>query len=272
GVFRRARITADELRWLRTFADHAAVAIANGHAFAEIERLRQQLEAENAYLREEVDTAHAFRRVVGQSPSLTKVLSQLELVARTDATVLILGESGTGKELAAREIHERSRRSSRPLIKVNCCAVPREIFESEFFGHVRGAFTGALRDRPGRFQLAHGGTIFLDEVGDLPLELQPKLLRVLQEGQYERIAAGESPPSRAVVRGLAATSRPSWAGVRGARSRCDLSYRLSASPLEPPRLGAGRCDPRALGSHFVSVVSQRLGVPAPRITIQDCDE
>jgi len=182
AIFRRASITEDEFRWLRTFADHAALAIANGHAFAEIERLRQQLEAENAYLREEVDTAHAFGTIVARSPALRKVLSQLELVARTDATVLILGASGTGKELAAREIHDRSRRASRPLIKVNCSAVPRDLFESEFFGHVRGAFSGALRDRTGRFQLAHGGTIFLDEVGDLPLELQPKLLRVLREG------------------------------------------------------------------------------------------
>src|SRR5215470_7279727 len=270
GVFRRATIEEDELRWLRTFADHAAVAIANGHAFAEIERLRQQLEAENAYLREEVDTAHAFRSIVGQSPSLGRVLSQLELVARTDATVLILGESGTGKELAAREIHERSRRASRPLIKVNCSAVPREIFESEFFGHVRGAFTGALRDRPGRFQLAHGGTIFLDEVGDLPLELQPKPLRVLQEGQYERV--GDDAPRHVDVRVIAASNRDLSADVRGGRFREDLYYRLSVFPIELPPLRARRDDIPALASHFVSVVSQRLGVPAPRITVQDCDE
>jgi transcriptional regulator with GAF, ATPase, and Fis domain len=270
GVFRRGPIADNEFRWLRTFADQAAVAIANGHAFAEIERLRLQLEAENAYLREEVDTAHAFRTFVGRSPSLCRMLSQLELVAPTDATVLILGESGTGKELAAREIHERSRRASRPLIKVNCSAVPRDVFESEFFGHVRGAFTGALRDRPGRFQLANGGTIFLDEVGDLPLELQPKLLRVLQEGQYERV--GDDATRHVDVRVVAATNRDLPTEVRAGRFREDLYYRLGVFPIEVPPLRARRDDIPALAKHFVSIASQRLGVPAPRITVQDCEE
>src|SRR6185503_5263474 len=270
GVFRRAPITDNEFRWLRTFADQAAVAIANGHAFAEIERLQQQLEAENAYLREEVDTAHAFGSIVGQSPVLCKMLSQVELVAPTDATVLILGESGTGKELVAREIHERSRRASRPLIKVNCSAVPREVSESEFFGHVRGAFTGAVRDRPGRFQLAHGGTIFLDEVGDLPLDLQPKLLRVLQEGQYERV--GEDATRHVDVRVVAATNRDLPVEVRGGRFREDLYYRLGVFPIELPPLRARRDDIPSLARHFVSVASQRLGLPAPHITVQDCEE
>src|SRR5262249_41439952 len=270
GVFRRAPIAEDEFRWLRTFADQAAVAIANGHAFAEIERLRQQLEAENAYLREEVDTAHAFRRIVGQSPSLTKILSQLELVARTDATVLILGESGTGKELAAREIHERRRRASRPLIKVNCSAVPPDMFESEFFGHVRGPFPGALRDRPGRFQLAHGGTIFLDEVGALPLELQPKLLRVLQEGQYERV--GEDTTRQVDVRVIAATNRDLPAEVRAGRFREDLYYRLNVFPIELPPLRARKDDIPPLAAHFVCVAAHRLGVAEPRITLQDFDD
>jgi len=270
GVFRRAPITDNEFRWLRTFADQAAVAIANGHAFAEIERLQQQLEAENAYLREEVDTAHAFGSIVGQSPVLCRMLSQVELVAPTDATVLILGESGTGKELVAREIHERSRRASRPLIKVNCSAVPREVSESEFFGHVRGAFTGALRDRPGRFQLAHGGTIFLDEVGDLPLDLQPKLLRVLQEGQYERV--GEDATRHVDVRVVAATNRDLPVEVRGGRFREDLYYRLGVFPIELPPLRARRDDIPSLARHFVSVASQRLGLPAPHITVQDCEE
>ena len=139
------------------------------------------------YLQEEVDSALSFGRIVGRSRSLRHVLQQVDDVASTDATVLITGESGTGKELLAREIHERSRRSQQPFVRVNCSAIPREMFESEFFGHVRGAFTGAMRDRPGRFQIANGGTIFLDEIGDLPLELQPKLLRVLQEGEYERV-------------------------------------------------------------------------------------
>jgi transcriptional regulator with GAF, ATPase, and Fis domain len=270
AVFRRAAILEDELRWLRTFADHAAVAIANGHAFAEIERLRHELEAENAYLREEVDTALAFGSIVGQSPALRKILTQLDLVARTEATVLILGESGTGKELVAREIHERSRRAGRPLIKVNCSAVPRDMFESEFFGHVRGAFTGAVRDRPGRFHLAHGGTIFLDEVGDLPLDLQAKLLRVLQEGQYERV--GEDTTRQVDARVLAATNRDLQAEVRAGRFREDLYYRLSVFPMEIPPLRARKGDISALAAHFVSIAARRLGVEEPRIAIRDCEE
>src|SRR5262249_8238069 len=144
-------------------------------------------------------------RIVGGSLALREVLRQVDAVASTDATVLITGESGTGKELLAHELHGRSRRSQRPFVKVNCSAIPRELFESEFFGHVRGAFTGALRDRPGRFQVADGGTIFLDEIGELPLDMQPKLLRVLQEGQYERV--GDDAPRKVDVRWVAATHR-----------------------------------------------------------------
>jgi transcriptional regulator with GAF, ATPase, and Fis domain len=142
---------------------------------AESDRLQRLLEDENAYFREQADTALAFGRIVGNSPALRRLLPQVELVAATDATMLVLGESGSGKELFAREIHQRSRRAPRPLITVNCSAIPHEVFESECFGHVRGAFTGAVRDRPGRFQLASGGTIFLDEVGHIPFDLQPKL-------------------------------------------------------------------------------------------------
>jgi transcriptional regulator with GAF, ATPase, and Fis domain len=170
-----------------------------------VHRLQQQLEAENAYLREQADTALAFGRIVAQSAALRKLLSWVDTVATTDASVLLLGESGTGKELFAKEIHTWSRRAERPLIAVNCSAIPKDMFESEFFGHVRGAFTGASRDRPGRFQLAHNGTIFLDEVGDIPLELQPKLLRVLQEGQYERV--GDDTTRHVDVRVIAATNR-----------------------------------------------------------------
>src|SRR5262245_55316403 len=157
----------------------------------------------------------ASDRIVGGSLALREVLRQVDAVASTDATVLITGESGTGKELLARELHRRSRRSQRPFVKVNCSAIPRELFESEFFGHVRGAFTGALRDRPGRFQLADGGTIFLDEIGDLPLELQPKLLRVLQEGEYERV--GEDATRKVDVRIIAATNRNLADEVRARR-------------------------------------------------------
>ncbi|MGB5254677.1 MAG: sigma 54-interacting transcriptional regulator, partial [Sedimenticolaceae bacterium] len=156
-------------------------------ALDELERLKQRLEMENAYLQEEIQEEYNYQEIVGRSEALRKTINKIEMVAPTDAAVLISGESGTGKELIARAIHQSSSRSSRPLIRVNCGAVPRELFESEFFGHVRGAFTGALRDRAGRFELADGGTLFLDEVGEIPLELQSKLLRVLQEGQFERV-------------------------------------------------------------------------------------
>ena len=171
AVFRREPINEQEFRWLRMFADQAASAIANARAFSELERLRQQLESHNAYLKEEVDAALTFGSIVGRSRALHRVLRQVEDVAATASTVLIVGESGTGKELLAKEIHERSPRAHKAFVRVNCSAVPREMFESEFFGHVRGAFTGAMRDRAGRFQIAKGGTIFLDEIGDLPLEL-----------------------------------------------------------------------------------------------------
>ena len=181
GVFTRARLDPEKVAWLRLFADHAAVAIANARAFEEIEQLHRQLELENEYLREEVKVAHGFGDMIGQSAALRKALDQVGLVGPADTTALICGESGTGKELIARAIHERSRRKDRPMVTVNCGSVPRELFESEFFGHVKGAFTGAIRDRIGRFQLADGGTLFLDEVGEIPLDLQSKFLRVLQE-------------------------------------------------------------------------------------------
>ena len=217
GVFRRALINEQEFGWLQMFANQAAAAVANARAFSELDRLRQQLESHNAYLKEEIDGALSFGRIVGRSRSLRHVLDQVDDVASSDATVLITGESGTGKELLAREIHERSRRSQRPFVRVNCSAIPREMFESEFFGHVRGAFTGAVRDRPGRFQIANGGAIFLDEIGDLSLELQPKLLRVLQEGEYERV--GEDVTRKVDVRVIAATNQNLAEAVRARRFR-----------------------------------------------------
>ena len=174
--------------------------------------------------------AHAFGDIVGESSALRKVLAQVELVAPADTSVLILGESGTGKELVARAIHERSGRSDRPMIRVNCGSIPRELFESEFFGHVEGAFTGAVRDRAGRFQLADGGTLFLDEVAEIPLDLQSKLLRVLQEGTFERI--GEEKTQHVDVRIIAATNRDLKKDVEEKRFRQDLYYRLSVFPVE----------------------------------------
>jgi transcriptional regulator with GAF, ATPase, and Fis domain len=267
AVFRREPINDQEFRWLRIFADQAASAIANARAFSELENLRQQLECHNAYLKEEVENALAFGSIVGSSRPLHRVLKQVEDVAATDATVLILGESGTGKELLAKEIHERGRRAHKPFVRVNCSAIPREMFESEFFGHVRGAFTGALRDRPGRFQVADGGTIFLDEIGELPLDLQPKLLRVLQEGQFERV--GEDVTRKVNVRVVAATNQNLEEEARARRFRQDLFYRLSVFPLELPPLRARKDDIPLLAAHFIAQVSKKMGKAAPRLTQTD---
>jgi len=267
GVFRRALIDEQEFGWLRMFANQAAAAVANARAFSELDRLRQQLESHNAYLKEEVGSVPIFGRIVGRSRALRHVLEQVDDVASTDATVLITGESGTGKELLAREIHERSRRSQQPFVRVNCSAVPREMFESEFFGHVRGAFTGAMRDRPGRFQIANGGAIFLDEIGDLPLELQPKLLRVLQEGEYERV--GEDVTRKVDVRVIAATNQNLAEAVRARRFREDLFYRLNVFPLALPPLRTRTDDIPLLATHAIAEVSKRLRIAPPALTHAD---
>ena len=267
AVFRREPINEQEFGWLRMFANQAAAAVANARAFSELDRLRQQLESHNAYLKEEVDSVLNFGRIVGRSPALRHVLQQVDDVASTGATVLITGESGTGKELLAKEIHERGSRSQRPFVRVNCSAIPREMFESEFFGHVRGAFTGAVRDRPGRFQVADSGTIFLDEIGDLPADLQPKLLRVLQEGEYERV--GEDITRRIDVRVIAATNQDLAEEVRARRFRQDLFYRLNVFPLELPPLRARTGDIPLLARHAITEVSKRLKMQAPPLTQAD---
>ncbi len=220
----------------------------------ELEKLHRQLEMENAYLREAVRTELAFGEIVGHSPSLGKVLEQIDMVAPTDASVLIEGETGTGKEMVARAIHERSKRSKGSMIKVNCGSVPRELFESEFFGHVKGAFTGAVRDRTGRFQLANGGTLFLDEVGEIPLELQSKLLRVLQEGILERV--GDDRIRKVDVRIIAATNRDLKQEVQARRFREDLYYRLSVFPIEVPPLRERIEDVPLLAEHFLRDASR----------------
>jgi PAS domain S-box-containing protein len=233
-------------------------------AHAEVERMKEQLEAENIYLQEELKIDHDFAGLVGQSPAIQQILNQVDLVAPTDASVLVSGESGTGKELVARAIHERSDRHERPLIRVNCAAIPRELFESEFFGHVKGAYTGAIKDRTGRFELADGGTIFLDEVGEIPLELQSKLLRVLQEGQIERV--GEEKTRNINVRVIAATNRDLKADAEAKLFREDLYFRLNVFPVEVVPLRSRKSDIPLLAAHFIALVCKRLNRAEPRLT------
>jgi transcriptional regulator with GAF, ATPase, and Fis domain len=251
------------------FANQAAVAIANARAFEELEDLRSRLERENAYLHEQVREGLASGEIVGESPILLNVLRQVEMVARTDAAVLITGESGTGKELVARAIHENSLRRDRPLVTVNCATVPHELFESEFFGHVKGAFTGALRDRAGRFQLADGGTIFLDEVGEIPLGLQSKLLRVLQEKQVERV--GEDRVRQLDVRVISATNLDLLKECEAGRFRRDLYYRLSVFPIQLPPLRDRREDIGPLAAHYLDRAARRLNCPEIGLTNQALD-
>jgi PAS domain S-box-containing protein len=223
-----------------------------------------RLEAQNAYLLDEIRSDHNFGDMIGNSPGLRKALEQIELVAPTDAAVLVTGESGTGKEIVARAIHEQSSRKGRALIKLNCSAVPDGLFESEFFGHVRGAFTGALKDKPGRFELADGGTLFLDEIGEVPLAMQPKLLRVLQEQELERI--GDTRTRKVNVRIIAATNRDLKKEVDAGRFRQDLFYRLSVFPIEVPPLRERRDDIPPLAAHFARQSARRMNRPEPRIT------
>ncbi len=230
----------------------------------EIRRLQERLQAENTYLREELAGAHAYGEIIGESPSLKDIMARIDLVAPTGASVLVLGESGTGKELIAREIHKHSQRADRPLIKVNCATIPRELYESEFFGHIKGSFTGAISDRLGRFEAADGGTLFLDEVGEIPPPLQGKLLRVLQEGEFERV--GEGRTRKVDVRIIAATNKNISEEVSSGRFREDLYYRLNVFPIEVPPLREHKEDIPLLAAHFIRVFSQRLNRPAPPLT------
>ena len=225
---------------------------------------QKELEQENDRLLGVLAAERGFPDIIGSDPALAKVLEQIRVVGPTDASVLILGESGTGKELVARAIHEASTRRGRPLVRVNCASIPRELFESEFFGHVKGAFTGAVRDRSGRFEMADGGTLFLDEVGEIPVELQAKLLRVLQEGTFERV--GEDRTRRVNVRIIAATNRDLLATARSGAFRLDLYYRLSVFPMELPRLRERRGDIRLLAEHFLRQSTRRGGLRGVRVS------
>ena len=229
-----------------------------------MEQEQMRLRSENAYLCQEIRQAGNFDDIIGKSHGLRKVTQQIQMVAPTGAGVLITGESGTGKELVARAIHERSPRKNRVLIKVNCSAVPDSLFESEFFGHVRGAFTGALKDKIGRFELAHGGTLFLDEIAEVPLRMQAKLLRVLQEQELERV--GDIRTRKIDVRIIAATNRDVKEEVDAGRLREDLFYRLSVFPIQIPPLRERRVDIPLLAAHFVKLIATRMNRPAPKLT------
>jgi transcriptional regulator with GAF, ATPase, and Fis domain len=256
GVFVRVRLTQSAIDVLRVLANHAAAAIASARAFEEIARLQLRLQRENEYLREVVTSHDDFTTIVGSSPAIYHVKRQIDLVAPTDATVLVSGESGTGKELVAEAIHRRSRRSGETFIRVNCAAIPRELYESEFFGHSKGAFSGALRDRVGRFEAADGGTLFLDEVGEIPIDLQGKLLRVLQEGTFERV--GETRSRQADVRIVAATNRELTREAAQGRFRQDLYYRLNVFPIEMPSLRDRREDVALIAVHLVAEICRRM--------------
>jgi transcriptional regulator with GAF, ATPase, and Fis domain len=257
AMFSQRVMRPEEFDRLAVFARQAAIAIKNAQLFAEVEALKTRLQAENRYLQEEIQRAHNFEDIIGRSAALKQVLRLVEQVAATDATVLILGETGTGKELVARAVHHLSARRQRPLVKVNCAALPAPLLESELFGHERGAFTGATAQKIGRFELAHGGTIFLDEVGELPLESQVKLLRVLQDGDFERV--GGSRTVHVDVRVIAATNRSLEQAIAAGTFREDLYYRLNVFPVTLPPLRERLEDLPELVNHFVHKYAVKLG-------------
>jgi len=246
-----------DVGFLHLVANQVAVAVDNALAFQEIEALKDKLAKENAYLEEEVRTGDNFGEIVGDSAALRQVLKQVETVASTASTVLIRGETGTGKELIARALHELSPRKARTFVKLNCAAIPTGLLESELFGHEKGAFTGAIAQKIGRFELAHQGTLFLDEVGDIPLELQPKLLRVLQEQEFERL--GGTKTIKVDVRLVAATHRDLAKMVADGRFREDLYYRLNVFPVLLPPLRERRDDIPRLVRHFTQRFARRMG-------------
>jgi formate hydrogenlyase transcriptional activator len=248
---------AVDLGFLRQVANQVAIAVENALAFQEIEALKDGLAKEKAYLEEEVRVAHNFEDIVGESPALQAVLSNVRTVAPTDSTVLICGETGTGKELIARAVHDLSPRKGRTFVKLNCAAIPTGLLESELFGHEKGAFTGAISQKVGRFELANQGTLFLDEVGDIPPELQPKLLRVLQEQEFERLGATRT--IRVNVRLVAATNRDLAQMVADGRFRSDLYYRLNVFPLTLPPLRERQDDIPRLVRHFTQRFARRMG-------------
>jgi formate hydrogenlyase transcriptional activator len=265
--------TREQLAVLEIFASRGCAELervraerALREALAEVQRLKDKLQVENAYLQEEIQNEHNFEEIVGGSATWRRLVQEIESIAATEATVLITGETGVGKELVARALHGRSSRRGRPLVKVNCGAISAGLVESELFGHVKGAFTGALSKRVGRFELADGGTLFLDEVGELPLDTQVKLLRALQEHEFEPV--GSSQTQRVDVRIIAATNRDLTQAVSEGRFRSDLFYRLNVVPLHVPPLRERRADIQPLALYFLARHAKKAGKPIAGIATQ----
>ena len=261
--------TSDDLLFFQEVANQIAMSVANMQAYEEIAALKTRLQEENVYLQEEISKEHNFEEIVGNSRAIVEVLRNVETVAPTDSTVLIMGETGSGKELIARAIHSRSGRKHRPLVKLNCGAIPMGLVESELFGHMKGAFTGALERRIGRFELADGGTLFLDEISELPLDTQVKLLRVLQEHEFEPL--GSSKTIRVNVRIIAASNRDLDKAIQEGRFRADLYYRLNVLPMMLPPLRQRRSDIPLLTSFFVERYSRQLGKQITGVTQDTMD-
>src|SRR4029078_12942790 len=260
---RENAFSKDDVELLGQLAKQVAIAVENALAFRKIDELKKKLEEEKLYLEEEIRSGHNFEEIIGSSSVLKRVLQEVETVAATDSTVLINGETGTGKELIARAIHNISPRRERTLVKVNCAAIPTGLLESELFGHEKGAFTGAIDRRIGRFELAHKGTIFLDEVEDIPLDLQSKLLRVLQEHEFERL--GSSRTLRVDVRVVAATNANLEKMVEEKKFRSDLYYRLNVFPINVPPLRERPEDIPLLVHFFANKFAQQMKRPIESI-------
>ena len=248
GSVEGEKYTQDDIDFAEAVANQITLAIENVKQHEEIEKLKEQVQNENAYLQEEIKVNYNFEEIVTQNEACKKVLASIEQVAPTNATVLIMGESGTGKELLARALHNRSKVANKPLVKVNCAALPENLIESELFGHEKGAFTGAISTKIGRFELAHNGSIFLDEIGELPLGLQSKLLRVLQEKEFERV--GSQRTIKVNIRVIAATNKDLKKAVRKGKFREDLYYRLNVFPITPCPLRERKGDVPLLVHHF----------------------
>ncbi len=259
----------EDVEFLGQVANQIAIALKNALQFEEIAETKDRLHDENLALREHIDQAFMFEEIVGSSPAVKAVVDSIVQVAPTDSTVLICGETGTGKELIARAIHKRSRRSTRPFISVNCASIPQALIASELFGHEKGAFTGALQQRQGRFELAHSGTIFLDEIGELPIETQIALLRVLQERQFERVGGARTIPTD--VRVIAATNRDLPAAIAAGTFRADLFYRLNVFPIYVPPLRERRGDIPMLVEYFLKRFADKMGKQIRKIEKKTLD-